>query len=188
MIPKHRQQAVVRLATVSAMLIAAISITVGCERTEYKRFGYIVGFSLLFGAIVLYIFGCIAWAQAKGLPTSIPSGIIAACIVFMFCIPVIPFFIMFIVLPTILFVMKDRAVRDHSDEGRKWLRKVMKYLCIDSAALFCLCFLGYEIFPDSIPKPFGIVAVLSLFCALLSGLVWVLILCFSSVKRNKAPH
>ncbi len=170
------------------MLIAAISIAVACERTEYKKFGYIVGFSLLFGAIVLYIFGCIAWAQAKGLPTSIPSGIIAVCIVFMFCIPVIPFFIMFIALPTILFVMKDRTARDRSDEGRKWLKKVVKYLCFDSAALFGLCFLSYEIFPDLIPKPLGIVAVLSLFCALLSGLVWILMLCFSSVRRKKSNH
>jgi hypothetical protein len=189
MIPKYRKQAVTRLAIVFAMLIVAIFIAAICEKTDYQKFGYIAGFSLLFGSVVLYIFGCIAWAQAKGLPTSIPSGIIAVCIVFMFCIPLIPFFIMFIVLPTILFTMKDRTARERSGEGLKWLKKMVGFICVDSAVVFGLCFLAYYlVFIDPPPKWFGTIAVLSLLLALLSALAWIVMFCIVHNKRNSKHH
>jgi Mn2+/Fe2+ NRAMP family transporter len=115
-IPKYRKQAVVRVVAGFLALFAAFAVLVFTERTPQKNFGQMIAILLAIGGYLTYVFGCTAWAKAKGYSSSVAIGLI---ILGMVCFLLSSF----ILPPVVLFILEDKTLgyRRHSRHSR-WLR------------------------------------------------------------------
>ena len=115
-IPKYRKQAVLRIAIGLLALFVAFAMLVFTERKPQKNFGQMIAILLAIGEYVTYVFGCTAWAKAKGYSSSLAIGLIALG---MCCFLLSSF----ILPPVVLFILDDKTLgsRRHSRHS-KWLR------------------------------------------------------------------
>src|SRR5690349_16800019 len=103
MIPKYRKQAILRVVAGFLALLAAFAVLVFTARTPQKNFGQMIAMRLAIGGYVTYVFGCTAWAKAKGYSSCVAIGLIVLGMVcfLLSC---------FILPPVVLFSREDKTV------------------------------------------------------------------------------
>jgi len=104
MIPKLRNQGLVRLAIGFGMMFLAFAIAVMLGHTAARRGGFGAGVVLGIVGVIIYYVGLADLLQAKGYS----GAIVVAIIVLGFCIPLVSAFVM---TPVVLFALKDKNVR-----------------------------------------------------------------------------
>ena len=119
MISRYRNHAIVRITTAFVTLFVAFVVMALTDSTPQKHLGQFIATILALGGFIAYVFGCTAWAKAKGYSSSVAIGLIA---VGAFCICLFTF----ILPPVVLFALDDKtaAYRHHSRRSRwsKWFK------------------------------------------------------------------
>jgi phosphotransferase system glucose/maltose/N-acetylglucosamine-specific IIC component len=119
MIPKLRNQGLIRLAIGFGLMLLAFVLAVLFEHTAARQVAFAMGVILgIVGAIIYYV-GLADLLQAKGYSGAIVIGIV----VLGFCIPLVSAFVM---TPVVLFALKDKNVRHRSRGSAQHKGKTME--------------------------------------------------------------
>ena len=104
MIPKLRNQGLMRLGIGFGMMLLAFVMAVLLDHTAARSVGFAAAVILGIVGLILYYFGLAGLLQAKGYS----GAIVIAIIVLGLCIPLVSAFVM---TPVVLFALKDKNPR-----------------------------------------------------------------------------
>ena len=101
MIPKYRNQGIILVFSGIGLLIIALGIYGICLENDLKRLGECLAVIIAVIGVILYQWGGVALAKAKGYSTDVAGGIIAVGLV---CCGFI-----FFIAPLVVLFLKDKT-------------------------------------------------------------------------------
>jgi hypothetical protein len=104
-IPKLRDQAIVRLGAGIATLFLAPMLAGGLAETPLRKLGFASAIILGILGLLIYLFGLVDFAKSKGYESVIVVAVLGVCV---FCLNLAS---IFVVTPVVLFVLKDKNAR-----------------------------------------------------------------------------
>jgi hypothetical protein len=105
MIQKLRNKGLIRLGLGFGLMFVAVVLAGALAQTSARNLGYALGIILAIIGTLIYLFGLVDLAKAKGYDSSIAAVTMLVCLL---CLPIIS---LFVVTPVVLFVLKDKTHR-----------------------------------------------------------------------------
>jgi hypothetical protein len=102
-----------RLGIGFGLLVLAFMAMALLERTAARKLGEAGGIILIILGMLVYLFGLVDLAKAKGYESSVAAAVMFVCVL---CLPIVS---LFVVTPIVLFVLKDKNRRYRRHEPRR---------------------------------------------------------------------